>query len=279
MAVKLIALDMDGTTLTSDNRLTEKTKETLIKANNLGVEIVPVTGRCYCSLPEEIIELAKQGYINYVITSNGAEIRDIKNRTIIYDNYIDEVGIKEIKSVLDKNNRMVEVYVKGKAYIERSYYEKVRKGQINYRNQNYVLGTRVPVKGVKQLLDVHSKKIEKIAVYFPYMADVQKVREEFSLATHIAITSSGRNNLEFIAENCNKAEALKKLCDIVDVKLAETVAFGDSDNDYEMMSISGMSVAMGNAEKNIKASASLITLDNDCDGVAIAIDKLLAQCN
>lgn len=128
MAIKLIALDLDGTTLNSDNKLTEKTKVSLIKAAELGIEIVPVTGRCYCSLPKEIMELSECNYIRYAITSNGAEIRDLKQGTILYDNYIDETGAQEIKHAIDKTNRMVEVYVKGKAFIERSDYEKIRKG-------------------------------------------------------------------------------------------------------------------------------------------------------
>lgn len=278
MAIKLIALDLDGTTLNSDNVLTEKTKESLIKAAEQGIEIVPVTGRCYYSLPKEIKQLGECNCIRYVITSNGAEIRDLKQGDILYDNYIDESGVKEIKSALKKSNRMVEVYVKGKAYIERSDYEKIRKGEVSYRNREYVLETRSPVRGVKQLLDVHSHRIEKVAVYFSPNISLHKIEEEFISITNARVTSSGKNTLEFIGKNCNKAKTLKQLCGMLEIEFSEIMAFGDSFNDFEMLELVGISVAMGNAETQIKENASYITATNDCDGVAIAINNKLLQC-
>ena len=279
MAIKLIALDLDGTTLNSQKKLTEKTRDALIRAAESGVEIIPVTGRCYHSLPEELMELGSHHYIRYAITSNGAEIRDIKNGEILYDDYINESGTREIKQILDKNSWMVEVYVKGRAFIERADYERILKGEAEYRSRDYVLKTRIPVKGVKQLLDVHRGKVEKVAVYFPSTSIVQNIKDEFENVTSAELTASGRNNLEFVALGCNKAGTLKIMCGILGIKFSEVLAFGDSYNDLEMLKISGVSVAMENAEDIVKENADYITGQNDCDGVANLINGRLLRNN
>lgn len=277
MAVKLIALDLDGTTLNSDNIMTDKTRETLLRAADLGIEVLPVTGRCYYSLPGDFFDIGGRNHIKYAITSNGAEIRDIEKGTVLYHDYISREGTGEIKSVLDKNDWMTEVYVKGRAFIEKSDYEKILNKDVEYRSRDYVLDTRKPVRGVKQLLDVHCGKIEKIAVYFPDTSIAQNIKDEFRFVKNAEITASGRNNLEFVALNCSKARTLRIMCCMLGIRLSETMAFGDSYNDLEMLKISGVSVAMGNSEDIVKKAADYITETNYNDGVAAFIVRMLQQ--
>lgn len=275
MNVKLIALDLDGTTLNSQNQLTEKTKEALIKAARLGIVVVPVTGRCYKSLPQELLELDGGNCIRYAVVSNGAEIRDAQSGEILYKNYIDPLGAEEIKNILQKEELMIEIYVKGSAHIERSYYEKLERRQISYRNRDYVLTTRVPVRGVIHLLDVHKTQIEKVAVYFEPDSLQSKIKEALADVEHAHITSSAKNNVELIAENCSKARTLENLCQRLGIDLPEVMAAGDSQNDLEMLAAAGTAVAMGNADENVKACADFVAASNDCDGLTQAIMKFI----
>lgn len=275
MTIRLIALDLDGTTLNSDNLLTEKTKETLKKTAKSEVVVVPVTGRCFKSLPRELLEVKEKSYVQYAITSNGAEIRDMKTQDILYSNYIASAGIDEIKRILGQLDVMVEVYVKGSAYIERSYYRKVKEKKIVYRDRDYVLSTRIPVLGVKHLLDVHRYKIEKVALYFKNKKTRDAIWEQVKNIRHVHVTSSGSNNIEFIEESCSKAETLRILCSKLGISMSETMAAGDSLNDLDMLEAAGFSVAMGNAEECVKQCADYITSDNDCDGLAKAIERKL----
>lgn len=268
MNVKLIALDLDGTTLNSENQLTERTKQSLILAARQGIEVVPVTGRCFKSLPQELLAL---DCIHYVIVSNGAEIRTVQDEQVLFKHYIAPSGAEEIKNALRKTDWMVEVYVKGSAYMEYAFYEKVERNQISYRDRDYVLATRVPVRGVLQLLDVHKSQIEKVAVYFESGSAAGRIKEELGRVRHACVTSSGHNNVELIAQNCSKAKTLERLCMLLGIKLQEVMAAGDSQNDMEMLKAAGFAVAMGNGDENVKACADYIAATNDCDGLAEAI--------
>ena len=274
MDVNFIALDLDGTTLNSENKLTEKVKAALIAAARLGIEIVPVTGRCFKSLPPELLTIDNGQCIHYAITSNGAEIRNAQTGEVLYSDYIGCAGIEEIKEVLDKREIMTEIYVKGSAHIEKKYYDRVDSGLTLYRNRDYVLMTRVPVKGVVHLLDVHRNKIEKVAVYYDENSDSNNIKEAFSVLEHVHVTSSGSNNVELTAIGCCKAKALKELCRGLSIPFSELAAIGDSQNDIEMLDIAGIAVAAGNADEAVKAHADFITASNDRDGVAMAVERL-----
>ncbi|MCI9595802.1 MAG: HAD family phosphatase [Firmicutes bacterium] len=277
MDVKLIALDLDGTTLNSENELTENTKAALTEAARRGIQVVPVTGRCYSALPQELLNLDDGNCVHYAVTSNGAEIRKADTGEILYQNYIDPIGIGEIKKVLYKKDIMTEVYVKGNAHIEKCYYDKVQAGRISYRGRDYVLSTRVPVRGALNLLDVHNHKIEKVAVYFKPGSPQSRIKEEFEAIEHAHVTSSGRNNIELIAEGCSKAKTLEVLCEKLNLTMSQVMAMGDSKNDLEMLDAAGLSIAMGNAESEVKYRADHLTTSNDQDGVAEAINKYIVQ--
>lgn len=275
MNLRLIALDLDGTTLNSKKQLTEKTKAALIAAARQGVEIVPVTGRCFHSLPPELLSLDKGRCIRYAIISNGAEIRDVQTGEILYEHYISSRGIEEIKKALYKEQLMVEIYVKGSAYIEKYYYDQVESGLISYRSRHYVVATRVPVKGVIHLLDVHRNRVEKVAVYFDPYSGQCKIKAELAALEHVQATSSGMNNIELMAEGCGKARGLEALCHRLDVPLSATMAIGDGENDMEMLRLSGVSAAMGNASAEVKACADFVAGSNDSDGVAKVVCKAI----
>ncbi len=236
MAVKIIALDLDGKALNMKNKMTGSTEKTLMDAARMGIEIVPVTGRCYRALPEDLLKYDSGECIRYAVTSNGAEIRDVKKGIVLYGDYLRPEAAAEIKRVLFKLDVMVEVYVNGKAYIEKKFFEKVRNGSISYRDRDYVMNTRVPVRGVMQLFDVHRSRIEKVAVY--YGSDVVKrgVEEALRTVDHVNISASESSCIELVAENCSKARTLEVLCGKLDITPAERLSMGAGENDFEQIS-------------------------------------------
>ena len=81
MAIKLVALDLDGTTLNNDRVISERTRKALREADARGVNIVIATGRPFSALPKDVFEIDA---IRYVLTSNGASITDLrKNETLL----------------------------------------------------------------------------------------------------------------------------------------------------------------------------------------------------
>ena len=80
--IKLIALDLDGTLLTSNKELTQRNYRALEKAAEMGIEVVPTTGRLVGALPEVIRKLP---FLRYVISVNGAQVVDIHTGETLYD--------------------------------------------------------------------------------------------------------------------------------------------------------------------------------------------------
>jgi Cof subfamily protein (haloacid dehalogenase superfamily) len=96
---------------------------------------------------------------------------------------------------------------------------------------------------------------DHLAIAAPFLDDVDFA---FSAPTHYEGTPTG----------VNKGAALRRYCQIAGIDLAATVAFGDNENDLEMIRSAGLGVAMGNGLDSVKAVADVVTDDNDSDGIA-----------
>lgn len=147
----------------------------------------------------------------YVVSSNGAEIRDKTNNAVIYSNYIDGKCIKDIKSILEEFDVIVEVNAIGKTYIERKNYNKIKTGNVPGRNKLDIMQNRVPVMGVLQLLDIHHNRIEKITVFSPYKEILNEVYEDLSVITDVFTRRQDEHNVEIYAEKNIKEHAMKWL--------------------------------------------------------------------
>lgn len=91
----------------------------------------------------------------------------------------------------------------------------------------------------------------------------------------LAFVSGGFSNLEFTRTGVCKVTGLKMLADFLDVPMERVMAVGDSENDLEMIEAAGYGIAMGNVLESVKAVAKDVTLSNDEDGVAAAIEKYI----
>ena len=163
MSIRLIALDIDGTTLNSKGRLTERTKDALERAIESGVYVVMATGRCFDALPDDIMAISN---MNYVVTSNGAMVRDLNTGEVILRNCLDPEVVVEAEKILRDCGQMVEIFIDGTAYIERSLYEYIRDGGDTYRHREYVMKTRNPVDDLMGHLLENRDRIENINIFF-----------------------------------------------------------------------------------------------------------------
>ena len=112
MAIKLIALDLDGTTLDKGSRLTPGNRQALQAAADRGVKIVIATGRPFCALPEEITAFDP---VRYVLTSNGARIFDLREKKSIYENCLKPHSVEAAVKLLEHTKYVLETFVNGKA--------------------------------------------------------------------------------------------------------------------------------------------------------------------
>lgn len=274
MTIKLIALDLDGTTLNKEGKLSPKTREAFEKAIDRGVNIVIATGRCFDALPAELIEFPG---LQYAITSNGAQIRDMKTGDTLYSNCIDDHAIGAIADTLEDHDHMMEVFVDGRAYIEKKWYEDVMNGNTIHRSKNYVLRTRRPTEGLMSFMRNNALCIENINIFFDTMEDKAAMWEVLVKLEDVTLTSSFDNNWEIGGATTSKGAAVEALCEELDIHKDHVMACGDSPNDAEMLKIAGVPVAVGNAKDVIKELAIFVSGTNEEDGVATAIEKFVLK--
>lgn len=274
MSIKLIALDLDGTTLNSKSEMTELTRQTLNRAVRKGIHVVIATGRVYCALPQDIENVSG---IEYIITSNGAAMTKRKEQKLIYENCIGEGEIDKIHKLLSDHNFLVEVFVKGKAYAERCILENLEQVGISESSMRYMRKTRLPHENVLSLLFENRRHVENINVIFRNQSDRAAMKEELIRLDNVTVTSSVGHNLEIGGKTTSKADALSELCRRLGIQHDEIMACGDSHNDEAMLQLAGLPVAVGNAEASVKNIAKYVTETNDRDGVALAIRKLVLK--
>ena len=119
----------------------------------------------------------------------------------------------------------------------------------------------------------HSQRVQA------YFNDMELLREqEVAIQKrfpHLLVTNSNPTTLEITAGGASKGQALAALCAHLGIDIQDTMAFGDRDNDADMLLASGIGVAMGNAVPELKAVADFVTRSNDEDGIAHAIEHFV----
>jgi HAD-superfamily hydrolase, subfamily IIB len=274
MDIKLIALDMDGTTLQKDYMsISERTRIVLAKAIAKGIHVVPSTGRILGQLPESVVSISG---INYAVTSNGAAVTNLSTKEVISSNYLGSGSVKKIMKTLTRRNLFCEVYYQGQSYGERRYFDMI--GDRNELSKDLIAFIRSNARAVDNVLDFtteHASEIEKINI--PLLSDnnLRVLWQKFSQIHGVTLTKAISNNIEVNHRSANKGDGLKQLCRILKLAPGNVMAIGDSDNDLRMLEFAGLSVAMGNASEEIKAMANHVTLPFYEDGVAHAIEKFV----
>ena len=274
--IKLIALDLDGTTL-GKGGLSRRTKDALEKAIEKGIHVVIATGRVYAALPEEIFQIKG---LEYIITSNGAHITRLPDEEVIYSNCADGEDMERVSHLLEANAEFpIEVFTQGKAYIDRDVFEDLRENGSDYMSVEYIMKTRKPVRGIYEFLRSNKNSIENINVHFRSMEEKKKFWKRLGMEQGITITTSFAANIEIGGRTTSKATALSGLCDILGMDATCVMACGDSHNDIAMIKWAGIGVAMENADEEVKSAAQFITLSNVEDGVAFAVERFALANN
>lgn len=260
---RLLAIDLDDTLLTPKNTITQYTFDMLQKAVDAGMVLVIATGRVPYMLPSAVRDLPLHGL---QITSNGAMILDLQTNDILSALFL---PIDRVKLVLDEIRQLdlsYCYYARDRMYVEPLLFD-------SFENRGRAQRPEVQ-RGDK--LDLQLHPCLKIAA-FGEAASLKEKRQELDglFKGEIYITQTSPTCLEFLHPEVSKANALKIVMHSLDIQAEEAIAFGDSDNDLEMLRLAGFSVAMANATAEVKAVANYVTSSNSEDGVATALEKIL----
>ena len=272
MSIKLIALDLDGTTINNDRVISEGNRKAMAAAADKGVNIVIATGRPLGALPRDVFEIEA---IRYALTSNGASITDIREDRTFYENCLSPRAVEASVELLRQHDYVLETFVKGVAYIEGWYYEEVKRTGYCFRDANYILNTRNPVDDIYDFMLKNREHLENINVNFEDISEKPAMHEKLIMLPETTITSSFDHNLEIGGETTSKADALRQMGRLMGIDRSEMMAIGDSPNDIAMLKEAGTAVAVGNAKDEVKAMADYIAPTNHEDGVADAIEKFV----
>lgn len=270
--IRMVALDLDGTTLNNQKELSPRTIAAFKKAMEKGAHIVVSTGRTFRSLPGQLFAI--EG-LEYIVTSNGAHVTELATMKTIYENYLASHAVEEVVRVLRGAGVSIETFVDGRAYIDKAEYEDVVANGSAYRDADYIKSTRNPIPHICDYMIQNKHQIENISVNFEFIEDKEKWEKILGHINDITLTSSFKHNFEIGGANTSKAEALRFLMRKLDVKAEELMACGDSPNDIEMIKLAGIGVVVGNASEEMKSLADYITDTNDNDGVAKAIERFV----
>ena len=273
MSIKLIALDLDGTTLDNRGKLPAENKTALERAIRSGVDVVVASGRCYEALPKEVTGI--EG-VQYSITSNGAQIRDLRTGERLFSNCISKNAIRRVRDIVAENGYDIEVFVDGRAYMERSIWEEIRDNGSSYRRREYIVNTRNPIDDLLGFMMENDEDVENINFFFEDLAVKPAIGKVLSqLEDEATLTTSFDHNWEIEGKTTSKAAALRELSRILGVKTEEMMSFGDSPNDIPMIREAGIGVAVGNAKDSVKEIADYVTASNEDAGVAKAVYKFV----
>lgn len=261
---RAIALDLDGTLTNHDKVVTQKTREALLQAEAEGVVIILASGRPTYGIEPvaECLELDKRG--GYILSYNGGNIVNAKTGEKLFAQFLPDEVIPILYRYAKEKNHALLGYAGNEIITEMPddpyVKEESRINKMNIRK----------VENLFEALEPHPTKL--LITGDP--ADMLKAENELSeiLGDRMDIFRSAPFFLELVPKGIDKAKSLLRLLSKINLTPADMIAFGDGYNDLSMLKLAGMGVAMQNAAPEVRAEADYITLSNEEDGVAAALE-------
>ncbi|WP_339216339.1 Cof-type HAD-IIB family hydrolase [Ornithinibacillus sp. FSL M8-0202] len=278
--MKLIALDLDGTTLDSNKEISEENLRAILKAQREGHIIMVLSGRAMNRIKPV---LKKYGLKCHIGANNGASL--YVNDELIHRTVFKPEQFRRIYLELEKEGIPYNITTNKGVFAPRDWGERLEKvlssglvPQENYENRHFGIFTVLPTVHGHKLFDNIDDIIEEDSSVQKFMVltldPIQKKRleETLGLIDEIHVASSSIN-IDMMHQDANKGNALKIMAEHFNIALKDTIAIGDEGNDITMFKVAGLAVAMSNATDEVKSHSNVVTLSNDEDGVAYAINN------
>lgn len=272
MAIRLVALDIDGTLLHSDGTLSENNLYAVREAAQAGVCMVINSGRTFTELPDPV---RGDAHFSYYIYSNGAAIAGHDGR-LLYTAYIAQKAAENVFSILSHCATITEVYAHGTPNTQKDLLtsSSLEAFSVQKSYRPVIRATRRGVEDIAAFFAENAGQVEMFNVFFKHPAQRLMCYEVFSGMPGIKVTTSMPNNLEIFSSRADKGSALQYLAGHLGLVRSELMAVGDSRNDLPMISCAGTGVAVANACAPLKAQADLVlSVTNDEDAVAAVIQS------
>lgn len=259
--IKLVVTDMDGTLLNSNHEVSDRFFYLFEKLKKRNILFAAASGRQYNSIVDKLSPI-KDHII--VIAENGGFA--VQNSKELVSTPLSHTSKNEVLHLLEKVANVHPVLCgKKNAYLlgdSDRFVDKLRE----YYTEFEILDDLKSFDG----------EILKIAIYHFESSEKYIYPSVKHLEGRLKVKVSGENWVDISSPNAHKGFALEKIQQLNHISPAETLVFGDYNNDLEMMALADYSFAMANAHPNVIAAANYMTGSNDEGGVEMVLEKLLA---
>ncbi|MBR2179280.1 MAG: HAD family phosphatase [Selenomonadaceae bacterium] len=266
---KLLALDMDGTTLNSQKKITPQTVEGINRLLNDGVHVIVASGRCLAEMNDYKEELKN---MRYCILASGALIYDFAKQEPVsvhpvpFDECLDLIDLGE------QEKAMVHLLTIRESVVKPQDINHMVDFQMGIYQDMYIRNC-LQCEDQREYAKTHKDDVIKVNIYHRSPESRAKTVERLK-GRNLQMVFAETTALESSPPSVTKAAGLVELCKYLNIDIADTVAIGDAPNDIEILQTVGYAVVMGNASDEIKQMADFVTADNDHDGVLAAINKI-----
>ena len=267
MKRKSIFLDVDGTLVSGHATMNPKVVEAINRARQNGHYVFICTGRNKTGIKYELAKADFDG----IIASAGSYI-EIDNK-VIHSVYFNKLLVDKISKVFDENNIYYNYECTDVTYMSKKMVE-LFIGGVNFESGNIELEKMMQEEfkkfSIQDLSLYNNQDIHKICFIATDQNDVERAKKQLgddvNMVIHDIFDATTING-ELISKVYNKATAIKQVIDYLGIDKKDTIAFGDSMNDYEMINFVECGIAMGNACKELKEVASRVCRSVDEDGI------------
>jgi len=268
--IKVVVTDVDGTLLNSQGKLSEFSRKVIKEYLARGGNLIFATGKLFKTIRPFCREFSlrlKQ------IAANGAVLVDPLNNYTTVLSQLDTATMRKIIDILQKQGIEFVIYEPERVYFKE---RKVSSANLDL----IVAGGEDPPLSIPDYTSWNWRHPLKILSFVnrdeTFLEKI--VRKEIKeICKQVEIIRTTPYFLEFLKRGTSKFNALKVILKEIEVNLTQVVAFGDNENDLELMKKSGIGVAVSNASPEVKKVADFITESNDQNGVANFIQRFILK--
>lgn len=274
MAIRLIALDLDGTLLTSQKTISPEDRAAVAAAAERGIQVVPVTGRPAQGVPAAVLALPG---VRYMISSNGATIRDAVTGQALLETHLEADTALAVLAASAHVPMIREAFRAGVGYLSQADYDTLC-ARYEGAMLAYLLDTRQVISGtLEDFLRADPRPIEELFFLTDSEETKLALQKTLSALPGIAFADPFPRDLEVMAGGIDKGAGLAFLLDLLGIPPHQVLALGDGGSDLPMLRAAGIGVAMGNSIQAVKDGADWVTASCDEGGVARAIERFVLK--
>ena len=268
MKYKLLVLDVDGTILNSERKITQRTVMTLRKVQSIGIKVALASGRpTYGLLPlAKAIDLGTYG--GYIISYNGAQVISAQDGEILFARSIDPQMVPYLEKKAAKTG-MTMAYYDGDEVVSTDITNShvVDEAQMN----------GMKLRQVDQISMVVEDWPSEVMLFSDHEEELDSLENHMQRHLNGVMDTIHSNPymLEVVGYQVGKSYAMSALMQLLGIGMEEVIAIGDGTADVNMIQMAGTGIAMANAVESVRRCADYITLSNDEDGAAVAIEKAI----